>query len=280
MSILKFNGRKGKDKIGYLLGSRIIDISNQTKDEIIALKNIQKVLKKAVKNRGNLKGKPRKKVKLLPPVKPSKIIRLDGCYEHDITDKGYDPHLEAIGVGEMPNPTLWVAPDSTLVGDGSTVQIPIQVESVRPGVVLGVVVGSEGWQVSAQEGRRMIAGLTVCIDLRAEDDLPGLYGFKMFDGFLPCGPVVVPYSDIHEGVLALGLRRNQSPVDARSTNQLRFSIPEMVSYASHVMTLKPGDLITTGTPTRGAPALEEGDAIEAWIESIGTLRTTVRWSNE
>ncbi len=216
-------------------------------------------------------------VQLLPPISPSKVIRLDGCYEHDLTDERFDTHLEGIGLEDLSNPSLWVAPTSTLTGDASTVRIPPQVEDVRPGAELGIVVGKRGKQLDPQETSEVVAGYVVCMSLRSRDDIPGLYGYKMFDGFFPCGPAVVPYSSVDADALSLGVRRNRNAENTQSTTSLRFTTSEIVSFASHVMTLEPGDLIATGTPTRGTSSLEDGDEVEAWIESLGTLHATVDW---
>jgi 5-oxopent-3-ene-1,2,5-tricarboxylate decarboxylase/2-hydroxyhepta-2,4-diene-1,7-dioate isomerase len=214
------------------------------------------------------------------PVEPSKIIRLDGCYEHDTTDDGFNEHLESADLTAMETPSLWVAPNSTLTSHRGTVNVPAQMTDVRPGVELGIVIGSPAQAVDLDDALDAVGGFTVCMDIAAHDDIPGLEGYRMFDTSLPCGPGIVDPETIDPAARALGLRRNGEPVDVQSTTSLRFSITELVSYVSNVMTLSPGDLITTGTPIRGAPAVEDGDTIEAWIESVGTLAVTIEWGSD
>jgi 2-keto-4-pentenoate hydratase/2-oxohepta-3-ene-1,7-dioic acid hydratase in catechol pathway len=210
----------------------------------------------------------------------SKIVRLDGCYEHDTTDEGFNPYVESAGLNDMEEPSLWVAPNSTLTAHRNSVSVPAQMTDVRPGVELGIVVDSPASALEPADASEVIGGFTVCMDLAAHDDIPGLEGYRMFDTSLPCGPSVIERDSVEPMRRALGIRHNGELVDVQSTASLRFSIGKIVSYVSSVMTLSPGDLITTGTPIRGVPALSDGDTVEAWIESIGTLETTIEWESD
>jgi 2-keto-4-pentenoate hydratase/2-oxohepta-3-ene-1,7-dioic acid hydratase in catechol pathway len=277
MGLVRFFDGSGEEKLGYLIEGEVFDLSETIGEEVETLGELQKLVRLISESDRDFSTTRVEAVELLPPTNPSKVVRLDGCYEHDLTDEGFDPHLEGVGLEDLSNPSLWVAPTSTLTGDASTVQIPPQVEDVRPGVELGIVIGERGKQLDPQETNEIISGFVACMSLRSGDDIPGLYGYKMFDGFFPCGPSVVPYSRVDADALSLGVRRNRNAEDTQSTTSLRFTIPEMVSFASHVMTLEPGDLIATGTPNRGISSLEDGDEVEAWIESIGTLQVTIDW---
>jgi 5-oxopent-3-ene-1,2,5-tricarboxylate decarboxylase/2-hydroxyhepta-2,4-diene-1,7-dioate isomerase len=211
------------------------------------------------------------------PTDPSTIVRLDGCYEHDVTDEGFNPFVEDAGFNEMAHPSLWVAPDSTLTPHQGTVRVPTRISDVRPGVELVVVIDSHAHGLDPDDALEAVGGFTVCMDIAVHDDTPGLEGYRMFDTCLPCGPELVDPSVVTPEALALGIRVNGEPVDARSTTSLRFSLGELVSYVSEVLSLSPGDLITTGTPVRGVPGLEDGDEVHAWVESVGTLEATVEW---
>jgi len=219
-------------------------------------------------------------VSLHTPTVPSKIIRLVGCYEHDTTDEGFDPHAEAAGFTDMATPSLWVAPTSTLTAHESVVVLPQQVDTVVPGVELVAVVGQEAHELSVGEALDAVAGYTTCIDVAVQDETPGLEGYKMFESFLPTGPTVVPADEIEPESLGIGLRNNGTPEDNRSTTELRFSMAEILRYVSNVMTLYPGDIVTIGSPLRSVSPVEDGDKLAAWIESIGTLRVTVRSEDE
>jgi len=214
------------------------------------------------------------------PTTPSTIVRLDGCYEHDVTDEGFNHHVEAADFNDMDYPSLWVALDSTLTPHDGTVRVPTRMADVRPGVELGVVIDSHAHALDPDEALDAVGGFTVCMDLAVHDDEPGLEGYRMFDTSLPCGPELVTSKSVDTEASALGIRVDGEPVDVESTSQFRFSLAELVSYVSEVLSLSPGDLITTGTPIRGAPALEDGADVQAWIESVGTLRATVEWEGE
>lgn len=214
------------------------------------------------------------------PVDPTKIVRLEGCYEEDVTDEGFNAHVEDAGFNEMDTPSLWVAPTSTLTPHQGTVHVPSQMTDVRPGVELGIVIGSSVRNLDATDALEAVTGYTVCMDITAHDDVPGLEGYRMFDSCLPCGPDIVDPTGVNPERCALGVRHNGEPVDVRSTTSFRFSLGEIISYVSGVMSLSPGDLITTGTPIRGASPIESGDEIEAWIESVGTVQATISWEKE
>jgi len=208
---------------------------------------------------------------------PSKIVRLDGCYTHDITDNGFNPHVEKIGIKDMQTPSLWIAPNSTLTPHKGKVTVPPQFSDVRAGVEFGIIMETSARNLDPNDVLEAIRGFTVCIDFAVHDDVPGLEGYRMFDTSLPCGPKIVDQQGIDPEKRALGIRVNGEPVDVQSTTSFRFSLTEMICYVSEVLTLSPGDLITTGTPIRGSPSLGDGDEVEAWIESIGTLQATVEW---
>jgi 2-keto-4-pentenoate hydratase/2-oxohepta-3-ene-1,7-dioic acid hydratase in catechol pathway len=145
-------------------------------------------------------------------------------------------------------------------------------DDVRPGVELGLIIGAQARHLTPEKAPEYIAGYTVCRTLRADDQHPGLYGYRMFPGFLGVGPSIVP--EIGSPV-ALGVRQGNETVDSSSTARLRFSLGDLVSYASHIFTLEPGDLIVTGNPVRTKDSVEAGETVTAWIESIGQQTTTL-----
>lgn len=89
----------------------------------------------------------------------------------------------------MEMPSLWVAPNSTLTTHRGNVNVPAQMTDVRPGVELGIVVGSSVHAVDPNDALDAVGGFTVCMDIAAHDDIPGLEGYRMFDTSLPCGRV-------------------------------------------------------------------------------------------
>lgn len=260
MRIVRFQKRTGDIRCGYLLGSTIIDLGDRQPHDILA--NLPKMLcsERPIYNRSQ--------IKLLPPVDPGKVVRLDGCYEQDVTEQP-DPHLGDLASGDRPS--LWVSPTGTLAAGDAEVPLPTMAHDVRPGVELGLVVGEQARCLTPEEASKYIAGYTVCRTLRAHDQHPGLYGYRMFPGFLGVGPSVVPEIELP---VALGIRKNNETVDRSSTSRLRFSIGDIVSYASRVFTLEPGDLVVTGDPTRSKNSVNPDETVTAWIESIGRQATT------
>jgi len=276
MCLIRFSREGGPVRPGYLTSGTVFDLSDRAEnssDLLVELEMLPSLLAGA-------ETISQANVSLHTPTVPSKIIRLVGCYEHDTTDEGFDPHAEAAGFTDMATPSLWVAPTSTLTAHESVVVLPQQVDTVVPGVELVAVVGQEAHELSVGEALDAVAGYTTCIDVAVQDETPGLEGYKMFESFLPTGPTVVPADEIEPESLGIGLRNNGTPEDNRSTTELRFSMAEILRYVSNVMTLYPGDIVTIGSPLRSVSPVEDGDKLAAWIESIGTLRVTVRSEDE
>ena len=151
-------------------------------------------------------------------------------------------------------------------------------------VELGVVIGAEARDVAAEDALHHVAGYTVVNDVSSRD--PWLDGDqwligKSLPGFCPAGPHLVPAADLDPRDLGLGCTINGEPIQDGRTADLRFSIAEIIAYLSHHLTLRPGDLIATGTPARLTTPpgpdrhLEPGDLVVCWIEGIGELTTTV-----
>lgn len=259
MERVRFYSSSGSIEDGYRIGSKVVK-SDAASPSDLDLSTISPVDLYHAED-----------LKLAPPIKPETVVRLDGCYSESI-ERGRDSHLEAAGMEFLNNPTLWVAPNSSLVGSDASVPHPRAVDDVRPGVELGIVIGEKARNVNPSNANDYIAGYTVCRTLRAYDENPGLYGYKMFDGFLGVGPSVVSRTELP---VALGVRTNAKPIDICSSADMRFSVPDIVSYVTDVMTLAPGDIITTGEPTHASESLTAGDTVTAWIEGIGSISTKI-----
>jgi 2-keto-4-pentenoate hydratase/2-oxohepta-3-ene-1,7-dioic acid hydratase in catechol pathway len=156
--------------------------------------------------------------------------------------------------------------------------------NVDPEVELGVVIGVPAFDVSPEGAVHHVFGYTCINDVSSRDEwLDGdqwLLG-KSMAGFCPVGPWVVTADEIDPARLRLGCTINGNAIQDGNTAQMRFSIPEVVSFLSRHTMLRPGDLIATGTPARLAGPLgpdrhlEAGDVVTAWIEGIGELTTTI-----
>jgi 2-keto-4-pentenoate hydratase/2-oxohepta-3-ene-1,7-dioic acid hydratase in catechol pathway len=155
---------------------------------------------------------------------------------------------------------------------------------VDPEVELGVVIGATASNVGVEAAMDHVFGFTCINDISSRD--PWLDGDqwllgKSMNGFCPVGPWIVTADEIDPAALRLGCTLNGVAIQDGSTSQMRFSIADVVSYLSHHVELRPGDLIATGTPARltGPPGperhLRPGDEVKVWIEHIGELTTTI-----
>jgi 2-keto-4-pentenoate hydratase/2-oxohepta-3-ene-1,7-dioic acid hydratase in catechol pathway len=149
---------------------------------------------------------------------------------------------------------------------------------------LGVVIGVEAFNVAPSDAMRHVFGYTCINDMGSRD--PWLDGDqwllgKSMAGFCPVGPWIVTSDELTPENLRLGCTVNGIAIQDGNTTQMRFSVPEVISFLSRHTVLRPGDLIATGTPARlDGPFgpdrhLEAGDVVTLWIEGIGELTTTI-----
>lgn len=201
------------------------------------------------------------------PVRPSKIIGIG---------RNYLEHARELG-NDMPVvPILFFKPPTSLIATGDTILLPSVSTRVEFEAEIGVVIGKRVRNVDQSGAERAIGGFVcvndvTCRDLQKTD---GQWGrAKGFDTFCPVGPKVVAGLDWRGLELICrvnGVQRQR----ARSTD-MAFSIPELISFLSGIMTLEPGDLIATGTPAGTAP-LQHGDVVEVEIPGVGILSNPVR----
>ena len=184
-----------------------------------------------------------------------------------------------------PRPLVYGKAASSFARDGAVIRWDRSLTAnVDAEVELGVVIGSEATRVAEEGALRHVAGYTVVNDVSSRD--PWLDGDqwligKSMPGFCPAGPRLVPADELDPHDLALGCAINGEPIQDGRTSDMRFSIAEIVAFLSRHLTLRPGDLIATGTPVRlSTPPgpdrrLEAGDVVTCWIEGIGELTTGV-----
>ena len=201
------------------------------------------------------------------PVRPSKIIGIG---------RNYLAHARELG-NEMPAvPILFFKPPTSLIATGDTIFLPSVSTRVEFEAEIGVVIGKRVRNVDQSGAERAIDGFVCVNDITCRDlqKTDGQWGrAKGFDTFCPVGPKVVAGLDWRSLELICrvnGVQRQR----ARSTD-MAFSIPELISFLSGIMTLEPGDLIATGTPAGTAP-LQHGDVVEVEIPGVGILSNPVR----
>jgi 2-keto-4-pentenoate hydratase/2-oxohepta-3-ene-1,7-dioic acid hydratase in catechol pathway len=205
---------------------------------------------------------PLSAVKLLAPVVPGKAVCVGVNYRAHASEFGH----------EIPqSPILFIKPKTALIGPNDTIEYPAMSKHVDYEAELTVVIGKKARFVPAARAGEYILGYTCGNDVTARDLQPkdGQWTVaKSFDSFMPLGPWIV--TDIDPSDLGLRAILNGKVKQDSRTSNLIFSVPKLVEYISTVMTLEPGDVIMTGTPS-GVSPMRTGDEIIVEIENIGSL---------
>jgi len=206
-------------------------------------------------------------VKLLPPVEPTKIIGVG---------LNYRDHAEEVGLEVPSEPLIFLKPSTSVIGPEEPIIIPPSSQRVDYEGELAIVISKRAKGISLEEAHKYILGYTCFNDVTARDIQLREKQWtraKGYDTFAPLGPWIETEIDpmnLNLETLVNGERRQLS-----NTRNLIFNPFELVSFISHIMTLLPGDIIATGTPS-GIGPLKEGDIVEVRIEGIGTLRNPVK----
>ncbi|MEJ5377539.1 MAG: fumarylacetoacetate hydrolase family protein [bacterium] len=205
-------------------------------------------------------------VRLLAPCMPSKVVAVG---------LNYRDHAEETGHPIPEEPLLFMKPSTAVIGPGESIRLPSASQRVDYEAELAVVLAKRTYCVSEKEALDHVWGYTCLNDVTARD-LQAKDGqwtrSKSFDTFCPLGPWIVegldPTELSVEGWLNGELRQRSS------TRNLIFPVPRLVSFVSHIMTLLPGDVIATGTPS-GIGPLRSGDRFQVRIEKVGILENPV-----
>lgn len=201
---------------------------------------------------------------LLAPVEPSKVIAVGLNYRSHLGDRPAAAY-----------PGLFAKYPTSIVGPGADIVIPEGAQNLHYEGELVVVIGKRARNVAAESAHEYIFGVTAGNDVSERDwqrdDLQWLRA-KASDTFGPVGPVIVAGADYND--LLVQTRLNGEVRQSESTEDLIFSIDEIVSYVSKYVTLMPGDIIFTGTPGSTA-AMKPGDVVEIEVAGVGILRNTV-----
>jgi 2-keto-4-pentenoate hydratase/2-oxohepta-3-ene-1,7-dioic acid hydratase in catechol pathway len=212
------------------------------------------------------KAKKIGETKLLSPCLPSKIVALG---------LNYRDHAEEVKLPIPDKPLLFIKPSTSVIGPGEAILYPKMSKRVDYEAELAVVMGKVAKHVSEEQATDYILGYTCLNDVTARDLQPkdGQWTLsKSFDTFSPIGPWIVTDMDPYQLEISSylnGERRQHS-----NTKNLIFGPRQLVSFISWAMTLLPGDVIATGTPS-GIGPMAIGDQIDVVIEGIGTLSNRV-----
>jgi 2-keto-4-pentenoate hydratase/2-oxohepta-3-ene-1,7-dioic acid hydratase in catechol pathway len=222
-------------------------------------------------------GLPVDSVSLLPPIgDPSKIVCIG---------LNYRTHAAEAGLEAPEQPTFFGKFANALAAPGATVTLPEGTDKVDFEAEIAVIIGARCARVSSDAALDHVAGYTLLNDLSARDwqfATPQWMPGKVFDGSAPCGPALVTADEAgpHDAI-EFKLELNGEVMQEASTADLVHSVPELIAYLSERMTLEPGDLISTGTPsgvgsTRDPRVwLKSGDEILVSSPTLGELRTTI-----
>jgi 2-keto-4-pentenoate hydratase/2-oxohepta-3-ene-1,7-dioic acid hydratase in catechol pathway len=216
-------------------------------------------------------------VELLPPIPdPDKIICIGLNYRAHAAEAGIDP---------PDTPTFFAKFRNALVPTGATVGLPAASSKVDYEAEVAFVVGRRCADIAESEAGDCVAGYMLFNDLSARDlqfATPQWIPGKVFDGSAPCGPELVTSDEaLAEGPISFALTLNGEVMQDASTDDLIFGVPELVAHLSRLMTLEPGDIVSTGTPsgvgsTRDPRVwLKPGDEIVISSPTLGRLETRI-----
>lgn len=187
------------------------------------------------------------------------------------------------------NPYVFLKPMRSVVGPTDDIVKPFDVEQLDWEVELAVMIGREGRRIPVEEAMDYVAAYVLCNDMSARDfvrraDWPMFssdwFGQKSFDTFTPMGPVLVPASEISDpDALRLRLWVGDELMQDGLAGDMIFSIAQQISYASRFATLKPGDIISTGTPSGVGMAsgryLDVGETVTLEITGLGRQQSRI-----
>jgi 2-keto-4-pentenoate hydratase/2-oxohepta-3-ene-1,7-dioic acid hydratase in catechol pathway len=210
---------------------------------------------------------PARGVQLLAPVEPSKVIGIGSNYRAHALEMGKP--IPAV-------PKIFLMPSTAVADPEQVVEIPPLTTRLDHEAELAVVIGRRCHRVPAERALDVVLGYTAANDLTCRDFQVADKVFsraKGFDGFLPLGPTLV--TELDPSDLRVRCRVDGALRQDGRTSDMIFDVAALVSFVSHVMTLLPGDVISTGTPS-GVGPLVDGQVVEVEIEGIGVLRNGLR----
>jgi 2-keto-4-pentenoate hydratase/2-oxohepta-3-ene-1,7-dioic acid hydratase in catechol pathway len=273
MKAVRYTDGSGPARIGRLDGDTVVEAGPAGPDGFVPTAEAWAAVEAAAGAE-----RPVGDVTLLHPVVPRKILAIGLNYRSHADESELD--VPAV-------PVVFAIFPSALIGHGQDIVIPR--EETRPDFEgeLAVVIGRETYRATPEDARAAIGGISAIHDVsgrRAQLETP-LRQFtlgKSFDTFSPLGPCVASMDGVDLGAITVRTTVSGEVMQEQSTEDLLFSVEDLVVYLSRGITLQPGDVIATGTPggvgdSRTPPRyLREGDVVEIAVTGVGTLRNGVR----
>jgi len=206
-------------------------------------------------------------INILPPCTPTKIV----C-----VGLNYRDHAEEMNSKVPEDPRIFIKPNTAIIGHEDTIIYPDHMSArVDYEGELAVVMGKRAKGISSDNALDYVFGYTCLNDVTARDltakDIQYTRG-KGFDTFAPFGPFIE--TELDPSNLHIATYLNDEIKQSSNTSMQIFNVPKLISFISNIMTLLPGDIISTGTPS-GIGPMKKGDTVEVHIEGIGILRNHI-----
>jgi 2-keto-4-pentenoate hydratase/2-oxohepta-3-ene-1,7-dioic acid hydratase in catechol pathway len=209
------------------------------------------------------------RVRLLCPLEPARIFG---------AGLNYVSHIEEMKLKRPTVPLLFMKPSTAVIGPDEPIVYPRDATDVHFEGEVAAVIGRRVRRIGEDEALDAVFGYTCANDVseravqRVEMNMGHLLIGKAYDSFCPLGPLIATGLDPRN--LLLETRVNGAVRQSAKTSDLLFSVAQLVSYLSHAITLLPGDVILTGTPS-GVGPIVPGDVVEVTVERVGRLRNRV-----
>jgi len=210
-------------------------------------------------------------------------VRFGPLYRHPRKILGiglnYRDHAADLDAPYPTEPASFMKCDNTIIGPGDVIELPPESERVTAEAEIGVVIGKTCRCVTEQQAASYIAGYCLIIDMTAEDILQKNPRFltrsKNFDTFFSFGPELITTDEVADVLnVKVGTWKNNTLHRENVVSNMAFPPFHLVAFHSHVATLFPGDIISTGTP--GAVVIDDGDLAQCRIDGLGELSNPVR----
>ena len=286
--------RKEKRPAHPSLGNMLDLLSAGPKGTSDARKVLDAVLAKAEDNPDGKTSHRLSRVRLRAPVAPRKLLCLSGNYQDHIEEGG-----TKMAIQDKETPRFFIKPaTTTVIGPGDRILIPPVARAIDWEGELAVVIGRTAKRVSASSALRYVAGYTIMNDVserelkikdrssdRDEDIWFDWLNGKWLDTFAPLGPWIVTRDEIRDPqALTISTYVNGNRKQHNSTAQMLVPVADLIEYISAIVTLEPGDIISTGTVSgvgyTTGEYLQPGDRVEVEISQIGALRNRVAASKK